>query len=285
MKKIFYSLAIIFALSLSGRAVGAASTPRIYFVTSEKEFFAGEELRIAVFLDSPFPINALDLELGFSPRTLAFLGFYDGSSIIDVWKDSPVVFEEGIVRIRGGMLKGFSGDAGEVLQLRFRGAEEGKGQISLRSGKAYRSDGLGTEVVVPISFAEILIGPSSGARVTKSANTDETPPNVTLQTTKDPATERDLLVLSASDPESGIKESFVRFRKFLFWGPWQSARIPLRIPSGVWEIQSKTVNNDGLVRERVMYIPGPLLARLALLFIAIVVLAALSFIHYNKRRI
>lgn len=283
MRAILFFSAVFLLLVFSGIPAHADIAPRVYFAVSEKEFFAGEELRIAVFLDTPFPVNALNLELGFSPRTLVLLGFNDGSSIVDVWKDSPLIFEEGIVRLRGGILKSFSGNAGELIQLRFQGVREGKGQISLRAGKIYRGDGSGTEVALPVSFAEVTIRADHEGSGRQYVKSDTTPPKVTLETTKDPATERDLLVLSASDPESGVGESLVRFRRWFFWGRWQGFRNPMQIPSGTWEIQSKTMNGDGLAGEQSIYIARVFLIKSTLL-LALIVIFVLASAIYHKRR-
>ncbi|MDO8469695.1 MAG: cohesin domain-containing protein [bacterium] len=281
----------------------------LYLVAARSHVAPGDLVSIGVNLSAAVPVNAVDVELGYNPASLAFVGARTGQSLIDVWPRALEVLREGVVRIRGGFTTPFSGSAGPLAELTFRVVPGATNilQWSVRSGTFYRADGRGSPfapAVAPLSIplkqkkqAPIITpvpapavspprgGTSSPPRATVPefhAPEDTIPPNiVALEVFRDPLGGEQLLLWSARDVESGVAGSEVRFREWLSWSEWVPTESPMQIPWGAWAVEVRVTDHAGNPREQTLTLWIVLIFKFAT---AGAFFALIRFTHRHRRR-
>lgn len=252
----------LFALSgaLSAPATGNASATEPYalsFVASQNHILPGASVSVALLVHAEEEINAFDIELGFSPNTLEYAGTSFVNSIVDVWREEPVIFENGIIRMRGGMIQPFKGNGGQLIEFRFFAKGEGAGQISVREGKLYRADGRGTEVRTEVSFANIVIEKSAPpSRAFEPIPADTQPATFEAYATTDPFSGHRIIVAVTKDSRSSVRVSEIQFRRWIFLSRSLSYANPTEVPRGVWAARVSAKNASGAISHQVIYFPS-----------------------------
>lgn len=263
---------LLFVAFIPFTALAVLDDPRVYFEPTKPIYHStDEEIRIDVLLDSPQPINAFSLEIGFDVQKMAFLSVQDKGSIANVWQGFPPESGGGIIKLEGGMTEPFQGERGQVAQLIFLPVAEGKVQISFRRAMLYLADGRGTAVLPQKELEKIEI--SSSAPPPKELVYDSTPPKVSeIIFATNPEDKARILYFKVSDERTGVKEVSIRWRNWIFWGPRWPATSPLKVPSDAWAGQLRVTDGAGNVEIRTIVIWQEAIKKGLLILLAIFVL-------------
>lgn len=279
MKRI---IILIFAIILlaSVRPVLAVS-PSIYFYTQQKSFAPGSEFILSVFLKSTLFVNAVNVEIGYTPDTLQFEGSNDANSIVTIWQKRPIIARPGVIQFTGATLKPYEGDGGILAELRFRTRGEGEAGVSLITGNIYAADGKGTLLRAPNFFARFAVV-SDAPKTEVVPPADSTPPVLTAQLAPNPYDGSVLLVYETEDKESGIRQARFREKSWFTWSAWQPAENPVSLPPAAWSLELQAENNAGLITLKAFTRPEIWWKRIGLLFFILLTLI-FARILYNKR--
>lgn len=127
----------------------------IGFVSEEGEHFAvGQEFKVQLMIDPQGKeINAISATVVFSEDVVEVKNLRDGSSVVTLWVDDPVV-EEGSLSFAGVIPGGFEGARGsfegvrpgEILSFTVLPIKEGGGKIYLESAEILLHNGEGASV-------------------------------------------------------------------------------------------------------------------------------------------
>jgi hypothetical protein len=271
----------------------SASGTELYLKTTASAFAPGSDLVVGIFVNANEPVNAFDIEIGYSPATLEFETFDTSDSIIGVWKGTPEVLSDGIIRIQGGIIKPFEGRAGEIIKLTFRVRPEVRFpdvqaaetlQWSFRRANAYAADGKGT--AVPLSVTPLVLPVVSSltpARLVES--TDTIPPVFSVvRIAESPVDDAHFAIWDARDDSSGIVGSRIRTKQWLTWGQWETAVNPVRLPRGTWAVEIRITDGQGNSAEARAYLWPTFAWKMAALIFCIVLLSVVVFTVRRTRR-
>ncbi len=261
------------------------ATGSIYFAGPE-EITVDSGVTISVIIDADTRINALDLEISYEREKLKFLSFNNAGSIIDFWQAKPALIEEGRLHLSGGIMSGFAGAKGQIIKLSFTAIGSGTAKLDFVKKYIYLANGKGTEVVPNSNNFDLLIQAKGETEIVKETTeaeypTDTTPPDVLLTLVKNPSDGNSLIVFNATDKESGIFDTEIRYKKWLAFSSWESASNPVLRPKGAWAIELKAKNNAGLENIKALNMPWRLISKVMIFFL-LGGLVVLSFTLYNK---
>lgn len=244
----------ILVFSLLWVGLVSAATPSIYLEVPSVNIAPGSEFQVRILIDSKEPLNAYSINFGYSADFLELTGFDNSRSIIDIWQSQPVVSQNGSMKIIGGSLQPFQGQGGEVLAINFRAIAEGQVVFSFWESSVYLANGKGTKVIPQLKNLEMNIQ-SGGEKIQATIKADSTPPEIKiLSLTPDPIRpDRKILGFLVQDVGSGVKETMLRSRRWLWWNEWQTAINPTAFINGVWSIDFRVVDNSGNASEKTLY--------------------------------
>jgi hypothetical protein len=120
----------------------------LYILPSSKDLNVGDNLNIAVYVDSlDQAMNAVSFRISYSEDLLRFVSLSKTGTIINLWVQEPKggngeVLAEGIV-----LNPGFTGSRGKILNITFKALNPGKADLSFVSGNVLANDGLGTNIL------------------------------------------------------------------------------------------------------------------------------------------
>lgn len=160
MKKLNKNILIIFCfifLSFFAVKVDAAV---LYFVPEAETFDIGKEFSVDVKINSEEVfINAAQATVRFSNDVLELLEVDKDGSAFNFWMEEPVISnEEGTLVFIGGTAKGVSGEALQVLKIKFKTKGVGLAKLTMSGAVVTASDGQGTNVLSAIEGASIGVG-------------------------------------------------------------------------------------------------------------------------------
>jgi hypothetical protein len=136
---------LFFLISLPLFSVLAAD---LYILPSSKDLNVGDNLNVAVYVDSiDQAMNAVSFRISYPEDLLKFVSLSKAGTIINLWVQEPKggngeVSAEGIV-----LNPGFAGTRGKILNITFKALNSGKADISFVSGAVLANDGFGTNIL------------------------------------------------------------------------------------------------------------------------------------------
>lgn len=260
---------LIIALSISILSIGLLPTslfavetnPQVYFQAAVNKVPPNGEFIVRVLVNTPQPVNAVDIGISYSSEIIELISFNNGKSIIDFWSgDSQNLPKGSAITLQGGGVEPFSGIGGEVITLKFRAKGVGQANLSFTKTNLYYADGKGTRAPTEAAHSlsvSVIEGAKIEAVVPESGEAeDKTPPVIeTAKVASNPLDKSRLAVFHAVDDESGIKNTEIRFRQWFSWGGWRTAINPVRLPSTAWAFQVKAYDNAGNAAEKTVYVP------------------------------
>lgn len=271
----------------------AASGTELYFKTTASAFAPGSDLVVGVFVNADEPVNAFDIEIGYSPATLEFVTFDASDSVIGVWKGTPEVLSDGIIRIQGGLTRPFEGRAGELIKFTFRVRPEvrlsetqapGTLQWSFRRANVYAADGKGTAVVPAAAPLVLPIVPSL-TPVHTVRTTDMVPPVFSvLRIAESPVDDAHFAIWDARDEDSGVVSSRIRTKQWLVWGEWETAVNPVRLPRGTWVVDIRVTDGQGNSADAHAYLWPTFAWKFAVLVLCVALLVVVVLVARRTRR-
>lgn len=286
--KLFYKILFLTSIFFFGILADAATLQTS--IEGDKNVEVGKEIGATIYIDSDISVNALEFEVEFDSTHLRFSKSDNRGSIVTLWQDKPEESTIGKVILSGGMLAPFVGKNGRVITLYFEGIATGTFNIRISKANIYAADGKAT---LFIGSKDILVGqvlsPKETIEDVKSGEEfvsevlDTTPPELSFSIVKSPIEDIHLASFNAIDPESGVKKTEMRYKKWFTYSSWQEARNPERLMNGFWAVQVKAINNDNLETIKTLSFPRILLLRLLPGIVAVIVLVIYMVYNRSKR--
>jgi len=145
MRKIIYLFIFAFIFFFSFKVEAAI----LYLVPESGTFQVGSNFSVSVKVDAQgIPINAADAILNFPPDQLEVVSISKTGSIFNLWPQEPTFSNKtGKIEFAGGSPQAFSGTAGQILTIVFRGKREATAKVNFSSGSVLAADGKGTNVL------------------------------------------------------------------------------------------------------------------------------------------
>jgi len=180
MKRALFLLTLILFLTFSSlnpaRAIEGAS---LYLAPAQGTYFVGSTFDVSIFVNTNGKqINAVQVDLKFSPDKLQVVSPTAGSSFISIWIAQPSYSNtKGTISFQGGIPNpGISTSSGLVSTITFRAKVAGIAEISfLDSCKVLLNDAKGTNVLTSVNkgIYTIAIPPPEGPVVYSSTHPDQ----------------------------------------------------------------------------------------------------------------
>jgi len=195
-------------------------------------FGLGQEFRVDLMLDpQDKEINAVSAILSFPKELVELVGVDDGSSILTLWIERPVLGEEKISFagiVPGGFI-GILGPSkevrpGKVLEITLRTKRPGQGEVVIEEAEVLLHDGLGTSAEFQVSNFKFQISEDIELIPVKPIPDTIPPEPFTPEVVKHPQLFDDkyFLVFSTIDKQSGIGYYEVKEGK----RGWEKAESP-----------------------------------------------------------
>ncbi|RMD66879.1 hypothetical protein D6833_00950 [Candidatus Parcubacteria bacterium] len=256
------TLAGLVALATAAGASAAAGRAQVTLSAPKVEIVQGDLVEVQVQLSAPRAVNAYEVELRYPPSLLRVEEIDNSNSLVDVWQSMPVVHQAGSISFRGGSLRPFQGKEGKLFAVRFRALAAGKAVLRIARARVYLANGKGTREDAARGELALALGKAPAPAIAPSPRPDRpllpvdtAPPQVQyialVRDVFNPS--QKLLSFYVRDDGSGIKKTFVREKKWLFWNKWRQAYNPTPIPSDVWAVAFRTIDNRGNEAAVVLY--------------------------------
>jgi len=140
--------------------VANANAADLYVLPDGRSFTIGVEFSADIKISTDEAhINASQATVHFSNDLLELVSVDKEGSTFNFWVAEPTISnEEGTMSFMGGTAKGVTGEALQVLKMRFKTKGAGTADITLSEAAVTASDGQGTNVLSTIKGTSISIG-------------------------------------------------------------------------------------------------------------------------------
>lgn len=158
MKISKYFISFIFSLAVffSAQSVFAAT---IYLSPDQGSFNIGDEISVNIKINSEGEsINAGQASLNWPSSVLKFIEADKTGSVFNFWVDEPKTSTESSMSFIGGTSNGISGEALQILKVKFKTVGGGAAEISLSDAAITAADGKGTNILSVIKGAAFAVG-------------------------------------------------------------------------------------------------------------------------------
>ncbi len=137
------TLATLFGLA----AVSNIESSYIKLIPSDNAVMKGDQFMIGVYAGAHTPVNAVDIEINFSPDMVEVLGVDKGQSVLTIWAEEPLV-ENDSIRLSGGTFRrGFVGEH-LVATIKAEAKLNGLTEFTVNDVQLLAGDGKGSEVAI-----------------------------------------------------------------------------------------------------------------------------------------
>ena len=110
------------------------------------------------------PVNAAEGTISFNPRELSVVSVSRSSSIFNLWVTEPTYSNSaGTISFSGGLPSGYTGSAGNIMNITFRAAGAGTAKVSFSNGSVLANDGRGTNILTAMNGGNYTIQAASAA--------------------------------------------------------------------------------------------------------------------------
>ena len=172
-----------------------------------------------------------------------------------------------------------------MVTLSFRAKEVGTATVYFPKKDLYLADGMGTKTFADSASVTISVKENAKEVVIEPIKTgDKTPPDLVLTVVKNKGDNNTLVVWNATDPESGIKQTEIRFKKWFKYGEWMIAENTVVYPMDAWQIELRTMNNEGISNIKFFSSPMKIVYKVILILFAVIFLVYVSKWVYNKMK-
>lgn len=206
-----------------------ASAATLTLVPVPTHIGIGDTVQVTLLIESQMPVNAFSGSLEY-PFSMEPLSISDGSSIVSIWIERPIV-EAGRIRFAGLTPGGFSGTGGKLFSVIFRATTPGTAIFSVSDTAVLRDDGAGSSEPTSASPLSLSVATEATGGFVAPADT-EAPEPFTPQLEEDSALfgGESYLAFTASDKSSGIDHYEVAETRvpsfFAAWLHYQRAESP-----------------------------------------------------------
>lgn len=154
----------IFALLVFWVLAKSANAAVLYVAPSAKNIPIGQEFILDIKVNTEsVSINAAQAMVRFPNSILTAIGVDKAGSAFNFWVEEPTISNEsGTINFIGGTPNGVSGDAIQILRIKFKASGSGAADVTLAEATVTASDGKGTNVLSRLEGSRAGIG---GAQV------------------------------------------------------------------------------------------------------------------------
>ena len=210
---------------------GNVDAAKFYLIGEGSYFGIGQEFNIDIKINTEkVNINAAETKILFPNGVLELLSTEQKPSIFDFWLASPDISnEKGELTFTGGTPNGVSGEALQVLRIRFKTKGAGPAQIAFVDSVVTASDGKGTNVLSSVEGLNINVGVTTIAP--KPAPALPTPTSTSVVPTELPEKVTRTPIPSGNLPE----EPILKVPLYLDQGKWYGHTGELIV---LWDVPS-----------------------------------------------
>ncbi len=150
----------VVALCLFFAGADAALAAGIYVMPKQGNYARGETVVADVRINAEGEsINAAQARISWPPSVLELVEVSKDGSVFQFWVEEPVAAAgANAVSFIGGVAKGISGGALQILKLKFKAIGVGTANLSLSNAAVTASDGKGTNILSKVSGASYTVG-------------------------------------------------------------------------------------------------------------------------------
>jgi hypothetical protein len=275
---------IILLFFVLSKSVQASS--ELNFIGTGTETSVGGDVAVSLVLSTTEAVNAVDIEIHYPNDKLKYDSFSNAGSIVDFWRSKPTLIRDGVIKISGGIMSGYKGTSGQIIKINFSAISLGVGNISLGEKSLYLADGKATLIVPETSSYTIKVSETAEKAVVEPEEEiykeDKTPPDILLTIVPSPESDEELIVFNATDKESGIKDTEMRYKRWWAFSDWVSVDNPAIYPKGSWVIELKATNNAGKESVDTLKLPGRFYFKIIALVLLLSLLVFMLVSLYNK---
>lgn len=160
--KFFVSGTIIVVFFLAINTISLTNftgTTTLKIIPANERPLIGETTTADIVVEAKEPINALEVQMVFSPELMEVVDVTFEDSFIDLWVFEPSFSNaSGTVSFTGGTTRrgGFIG-SGIIATITYRGAQPGKATVQFENARILAHDGFGTEIINETINTELII--------------------------------------------------------------------------------------------------------------------------------
>jgi len=164
----FALLAVEFFLApfLGVPVTHAAGSATISLSPASGSYAPGKTFTVSVMLDSGggVGVNAADGKITFDPSIVTVQSVSKGNSVFNLWvKDPSYSNTDGTINFSGGSNNAYTGNAGDVFDITFKGQKAGSAAVKFSSADALAADGQGTNVLASTADGTYALSGSAAA--------------------------------------------------------------------------------------------------------------------------
>jgi hypothetical protein len=226
---------LIFAFCIL-RSEAEAANASLYLSPLTGTYTVDTNFSVAVKVDSGgVPINAAEASLIFNPEELRVISISKTGSIFVLWTTEPTFSNTaGTIKFGGGTPTVFTGTAGRIITITFRGRKNVTTNVNFISGMVLAADGRGTDVLANMRNGVYTLKPPVVLPPPPPV-VDTEPPKpfeIEVDNKGDPTNPSPILRFEAIDLISGIDFYEIRIgdREPIKITPAELAAEPLRLP-------------------------------------------------------
>lgn len=146
-----FATLVVAAAMLFGFRAEAAGPASLYLTPKQGSFDVGSTFEVSLVLNTnDNSVNAVEVDLRFSPETLQVVSPTGGTSFVAVWVTQPSYSnEKGTIHFAGGLpTPGITTSAGKVSTVTFRAKAPGEATVEiLPTSRVLLNDGKGTNIL------------------------------------------------------------------------------------------------------------------------------------------
>jgi len=136
--------------AILGASLISAEQSYIKLVPSKTAVMKGDNFSIKVYASAHVPVNAIDVNIDFSPGTVEVISVDKGQSVLTIWTKEPEVKGNTISLSGGTFRKGFVGEH-LIATIKLKATTQGKTEFLIKNANLLAGDGKGTPVLVSIT--------------------------------------------------------------------------------------------------------------------------------------
>ena len=172
------SIGVFLALLLALATPFIASAATLSLTPSSATVGAGNIFTVKLLVNTQGQaINSADAVLNFPTDLLRVVSISDSDSIFSLWVQNPIFSNNnGTISFTGGLpTPGFTGSAGNIINIVFQAEKAGTASVLISSGDVFANDGLGTDILNASNPAQFTLTPYVKPANTQTSAAASTP--------------------------------------------------------------------------------------------------------------
>jgi hypothetical protein len=132
---------------LLGASVIDSNSSYLRLAPSKTAVLSGERFFIEIYANAKVPVNAIDIEIQFSPEMVNVVSVDKAQSVLTIWTEEPKI-ESNLITLSGGTFRrGFVGEH-LIATIKAEAKKSGQTEFLINDAALLAGDGKGTPVAV-----------------------------------------------------------------------------------------------------------------------------------------